>query len=120
LIYCARGSRETKGSVEHYSRALQNYYISGLNGMQTSQGYGDIGNVSNRINNIGRKIFVFELLEKKIVKEAESRGILYNRQLLKKIVKAKYRKTSEEEKEQLINEYDELLFSSILNKNKHK
>jgi hypothetical protein len=106
-------SSEENESVEHLAMALQRYYDDGNNVFVLKNRSGILAHVNKRIEDIERRIFVFELLENKIMEEAESKGVALNRQTLKKIVKNKYRNISEEEKEQLINEYDELLFSAV-------
>ena len=97
---------EEKGSVEHFAMALRSYYDEGNNIHKLRNRSGILSYANERIENIESRIFVFELFENKIMRENESRGITLNRQTLKKIVKNKYRNISEEEKEQLINEYD--------------
>jgi hypothetical protein len=114
------GSKDEKGSVEYFTRALRSYYDDGYNRFKLRPRSGILSHTNERIDNIGRRIFVFELLEKKIMTEAESKGISYSRQMLKKIVKINYRKISEEEKDQLINEYDESLISALLERRSKK
>ena len=114
------GSEDEKGSVEYFTRALRSYYDDGYSKSKLGKRSGILSHVNGRVDNIERRIFVFELLEKKIMTEAESKGISYSRQMLKKIVKINYRKISEEEKDQLINEYDKSLISALLERRSKK
>ncbi len=114
------GSEDEKGSVEYFTRALRSYYDDGYNRFKLGKRSGILSHVNERVDNIERRIFVFELLEKKIMADAESRGIIYSRQMLKKIVKINYRQISEEEKDLLINEYDESLISALLERRSKK
>ena len=108
------GSKDEKGSVEHFARSLRSFYDDGYGVFKLRKRSGILSHVNERIEKIDRKIYVFELLEKKIMADAESRGMPYSRQMLKKIVKINYRQISEEEKDQLINEYDESLTSALI------
>jgi hypothetical protein len=114
------GSKDEKGSVEHVARSLRSFYEDGNSIFILKKRSGILSRVYERIDKIDRKIFVFELLEKKIIADAESRGMTYSRQMLKKIVKINYRQISEEEKDQLINEYDKSLISALLERRSKK
>ena len=106
-------SSEEKESVEHLAMALQSYYDDGNNVFELKNRSGILAHVNKRIKDIERRIFVFKLLDNKIMREAESKGVTLNRQTLKKIVKNKYRNISEEQKELLINEYYKFLNAAI-------
>ena len=108
------GSKDEKGSVEHVARSLRSFYDDGYGVFKLRKRSGILSRLNERIEKIDRKIYVFELLEKKIMADAESRGMTYSRQMLKQIVKINYRQISEEEKDQLINEYDESLTSALI------
>jgi hypothetical protein len=73
------GSKDEKGSVEHVARSLRSFYDDGYGVFKLRKRSGILSRVNERIEKIDRKIYVFELLEKKIMADAESRGMPYSR-----------------------------------------
>jgi hypothetical protein len=106
-------SDKEEGSVQYFVDLILDYFYSGYGGRTSkSSDVKEFRNVNQKISEVGKRALLFEILEDRISTKMMEDGESLDKNQLRKIVYAAYKKAPEKQRKQWIEEHDARLFSA--------